>query len=203
MLYVHSDTRYGGPAYQYDKVVIKDTENADFCIELPFAKLLGHLREHGIMPQTVVGLFVDGSMFLITPVHQVELQVMKQLTNPRFFVDDKLGKQGASAYKSYGLYNFQIESDGFFGTSNYKGRSVARLLLETCGEDVDKGTGDWRIETTKDYIAVCVDNTSYQTVFLRFDIESYSKLQRAFMKYKMLNLGDVAPKTFAIEVQSE
>lgn len=202
MLYVHPDTCFGGLHNRHDEVVFKDTDNEDFRLELPVGRVLDYLLGQHIMPQSVVGLFVAGSTLLVTPVHQVELQVLKQLTNPHFFIGDKCGKKGASAYKSYGLYNFIGEEVDLFFTNECKGRNIARLLLESCGESIDKGTGDWRLETTTNYIAVCVDNTSYQTVFLRFDIESYSKLTRAFMKYKMLNLREVAPKTYVYEIPS-
>lgn len=65
--------------------------------------------------------------------------------------------------------------------------SIAKLLLETCGTEFDRGA--YQVDTTRNYIAVCVDDQKYQSVYLRFDIKDYSKLQMMYAKYSILKSG--------------
>lgn len=182
MLYVSQETQCD---VGIEEIVIKDSEDTEVTLRFTKDELWPGLKERDITPQTVVGLFKHENDVIVTPVTGVEMQVMKQLHNPHFYVADKLGADGASAYKSYGLYNYSIESS--WGSPD-TACSIAKLLLDTCGEVMDKEAGRTRLETTTEYIAVCVDNSKYQSLYLRFDIKDYNKVQRAYTKYKMMGM---------------
>ena len=166
------------------RIIVCDSDTNEEVINCAISDFWDELVQHGIVPQTVVGLFKKDSTLLITPVTKIEMQVMKLLKVPYFFVRDTLGDGGAKAYGSYGLYNFTTHEVRWSAPDT--ACSIAKLLLETCGEVQDLDTTNQRIETTTDYVAVCVDNTKYQSTYLRFDIEDYTKVQRAYLKYKML-----------------
>lgn len=180
-------------------VTIKDTEDAEaeFCVSRE--NLWAELRGRGIQPQLVVGLFKSGRTLLITPVSSVELQVLKLLKDPYFVIRDTLGDGGAKEFGSYGLYNF-TERVGHYSTPD-TAFSIAKLLLEHCGDMWDSESGNARIETTREYIAVCVENTKFQSTYLRFDIESYEKVNRAYTKYKMLRKGISANQSVMTEIE--
>lgn len=194
MLYVAPDEK---DAYS-SEVIIKDTDDDEFLIKVGNCELWDTLKANDITPQQVVGLFKSGSRVLVTPVSSVELQVLKLLENPHFFVSDKLGQSGAEAYQCYGMYNFTTQTS-LFRDNVDKACSIAKLLLESCGEAYDREAQSVRLETTRDYIAVCVDNTKFQSLFLRFDIKDYNKVTRAYTKYKMLNMGGLmSPSTVVL-----
>lgn len=180
MLYIPDS---GGVLAQ-DEVVILDSETNELKLEAPWNQFWPELGRQHIVPQSVVGLFRKESTLLITPVSKIEIKVMALLHNPHFFVRDTLGDGGAGAYGSYGLYNF-TDTTSKWQTPD-ESYSVAKLLLENCGEAKDEISGNARIETTRNYIAICVDNTKFQSTYLRFDIEDYDRVTRAFVKYKML-----------------
>lgn len=200
MLYVSSDTQFDVADDAYDwmsggratepchQVVIKDTEDDEFVLRVYASELKAMLEEQGIMMQAVAGLFATEDWIFITPLSGVELQAFKQLTNPHFFMRDKIGEKGARSYVSYGLYNFGIVEDSW-SRSPDRACSIARLLLDSCGEARDDNTGGSRMETTQDYIAVVVDDQRYQVLYLRFDIVDYQKVQRLYSKYRMLNMA--------------
>ena len=199
MLYVSTDTKSDTMSSYIETVVIKDTEDEAFMIKVPSEELWSGLKAQGVVPQQVVGLFKIENRLLVTPVSGVELKVLQLLQNPHFFVRDKLGQSGASAYTCYGLYNFTTQ-DSYFSSNVDNACSVAKLLLESCGEAYDREAGSMRLETTRDYIAVCVDNTKFQSLFLRFDIADYNKVTRAYTKYKMLNMGGLTSPSMVIHV---
>lgn len=182
MLYVSQETRCD---VGLEEIIIKDSDDTEVLMRFTKDELWPGLKESGITPQSVVGLFKYEHNAIVTPVTGVEMQVMKQLSNPHFYVADKLGADGASAYKCYGLYNFTVENG--WGSPD-TACSIAKLLLDTCGEVMDKDAGRTRLETTQEYIAVCVDNSKFQSLYLRFDISDYNKVQRAYTKYKMMGM---------------
>ena len=179
MLYV-SDIDTTGRAV----VRIKDSENSEYELSFFETELMSELKECSIVPQTVVGLFKYGSQLYITPVHGVELQVVGLLGEPYFHIVDKLGSNGARPFRSYGLYNFCLQENAY--SDDVKPFSVAKLLLETCGDVWQAEDAKSRIETTREYISICVEDSEYQSVYLRFGISDYTQLQRAYLKYKVL-----------------
>ena len=169
-------------------VTVKDSDSDKVVLAADWYSFWKLLNESGVMPQTVVGLFKHENTLLITPVDSVELQCLAMLKNPHFFVRDTLGDGGANHYKSYGLYNFTEHTDRYSAPEH--AFSVAKLLLEHGGETTDNKTQNYRIETTREYIAVCVHNTKFQSTYLRFDIDDYKTVNRLYTKYRVLKKGD-------------
>jgi len=186
MLYVSTDSPFCSQKFGASGVVIKDTNDDAYSLELGCDPvILDRLRDLNIMPQTIAGFYHDWRSVHLYPITSVELKVFDLLENPYFFVSDKMHSEGAGKIKSFGIYNMCLSSGGFMDEG--KCMSIAKLLMETCGTEFDRGA--YQVDTTRNYIAVCVDDQKYQSVYLRFDIKDYSKLQMMYAKYSILKSG--------------
>lgn len=200
MLYVSPESSCCVKDSFEQEVTILDTENAEFSAKFVCtADIIDELSAAGIMPQNVAGFYKSGRTFYISPINSVELSVFGLLEHPYFFTSDKLGSSGSEVVKSYGLYNMCLATSMF--DEDTMPMSIAKLLLETCGTDYKRG--EWRIDTTREYIAICVANEKFQSVYLRYNIKDYNKLLRLYTKYSVLKFGLAKFEVCRVTVNSD
>lgn len=193
-------TEAGSPRIYLQDITIIDVETGEEVLTCESGDVLNALTNRGIQPQLVVGLYKKGSTLIISPIEKMEVNVLKLLKDPYFVMRDKLGGKGAKPVHPYGLYNFTM-TDTRYGTSGLESSySIAKLLLDNCGELYDGQAIGVRIETTKEYIAVCIADNKHQSVYLRFDITDWNALTRLYAKYQMLHRKSDVGYSFKIEI---